>query len=41
LHELAEKIIEYEEVLTTVSDICGELDRYLTLPSLFVMFQMY
>lgn len=27
-HELAQFVLEYEELLTTASDICGELDRY-------------
>ena len=27
-HELAQYILQYEVVLTLVSDICGELDRY-------------
>jgi DNA mismatch repair protein MSH5 len=26
-HELAQEILQYETLLTTVSDICGELDR--------------
>ncbi len=26
-HGLAESILHYEELLTTASDICGELDR--------------
>jgi hypothetical protein len=26
-HELAQYVLEYEAVLTTSSDICGELDR--------------
>lgn len=29
VHELAQKVLEYEELLTTTSDICGELDRYV------------
>lgn len=28
IHELAQKVLEYEDLLTTASDICGELDRY-------------
>lgn len=31
IHALAEKILQYEEILTTVSDICGELDSLLAL----------
>lgn len=27
-HELAQFVLEYEELLTVASDICGELDRY-------------
>jgi DNA mismatch repair protein MSH5 len=27
-HELAQYIMQYEELITTCSDICGELDRY-------------
>jgi DNA mismatch repair protein MSH5 len=27
-HELAQFVLEYEVLLTTASDICGELDRY-------------
>ncbi|QDS74512.1 hypothetical protein FKW77_007276 [Venturia effusa] len=30
-HELAENILQYEELLTTVSDICGELDSMIAL----------
>lgn len=30
VHGLAEKIVEYEDMLNTCSDICGELDRYMT-----------
>jgi DNA mismatch repair ATPase MutS len=26
-HELAQHVLEYQDLLTTVSDICGELDR--------------
>jgi DNA mismatch repair protein MSH5 len=26
-HELAQFVLEYEALLTTTSDICGELDR--------------
>jgi DNA mismatch repair protein MSH5 len=26
-HELAQYVLQYEELLTTCSDICGELDR--------------
>lgn len=26
-HELAQYVLEYEPLLTTASDICGELDR--------------
>jgi hypothetical protein len=28
-HELAQYVLQYEELLTTCSDICGELDRYV------------
>lgn len=28
IHELAQSVLEYEELLTTASDICGELDRF-------------
>lgn len=31
IHDLAAKILEYEEILTNVSDICGELDSLLAL----------
>ncbi|GAB7348558.1 hypothetical protein MBLNU459_g6949t1 [Dothideomycetes sp. NU459] len=31
IHDLAERILEYEEILTTISDICGELDSLLAL----------
>lgn len=31
VHELAEGILEYEELLITVSDICGELDSMIAL----------
>jgi DNA mismatch repair protein MSH5 len=31
VHELAENILQYEELLTTVSDICGELDSMIAL----------
>lgn len=30
-HELAQFVLEYEEMLTTASDICGELDSLLAL----------
>jgi DNA mismatch repair protein MSH5 len=30
-HELAQFVLEYETLLTTASDICGELDRYSKL----------
>jgi DNA mismatch repair protein MSH5 len=26
-HELAQHVLEYQDLLTTASDICGELDR--------------
>ncbi|TKA68935.1 hypothetical protein B0A49_05342, partial [Cryomyces minteri] len=29
VHELAQTVLEHEELLTSASDICGELDRYL------------
>lgn len=31
VHELAESVLQYEELLTTVSDICGELDSMIAL----------
>lgn len=31
IHELAQAILEYEDLLTTVSDTCGELDSLLAL----------
>lgn len=31
IHQLAQDLLEYEELLTTVSDICGELDSVLAL----------
>ncbi|KAF1982980.1 hypothetical protein K402DRAFT_339387 [Aulographum hederae CBS 113979] len=31
VHDLAQSILEYEKLLTTVSDICGELDSLLAL----------
>ena len=31
LHALAEKILEFEDLLTVISDICGELDALLAL----------
>lgn len=31
IHELAQELLNYEELLTTVSDICGELDSLLAL----------
>lgn len=30
-HELAQHLLQYEELLTTCSDICGELDSLLAL----------
>jgi len=27
VHDLAQRVLEYEELLTAASDICGELDR--------------
>ncbi|KAF2447466.1 mismatch repair protein 5 [Karstenula rhodostoma CBS 690.94] len=30
-HELAQYVLEYEELLTTASDVCGELDSMLAL----------
>jgi hypothetical protein len=30
-HELAQFVLQYEELLTRCSDICGELDRYVNL----------
>ena len=29
-HELAQYVLQYEELLTVCSDICGELDRYVS-----------
>lgn len=29
IHELAERILEYEELLTTASDICAEIDWFV------------
>lgn len=26
IHELAQKVLEYEEILIQVSDVCGQLD---------------
>ncbi|KAI9708990.1 MAG: hypothetical protein M1812_007803 [Candelaria pacifica] len=31
IHELAQKVLEHEDVLNTASDICGELDSLLAL----------
>lgn len=31
IHQLAQELLQYEEMLTTVSDICGELDSLLAL----------
>ncbi|KAI4729264.1 hypothetical protein E4T49_02943 [Aureobasidium sp. EXF-10728] len=31
IHELAEKILQYEDLLTTVSDVCAEIDCILAL----------
>ncbi|TID21742.1 mismatch repair protein 5 [Venturia nashicola] len=31
VHELAQNVLQYEELLTTVSDICGELDSMIAL----------
>jgi DNA mismatch repair protein MSH5 len=28
-HELVQFVLQYEELLTTCSDVCGELDRYV------------
>jgi len=28
-HELAQYVLQYEELLTMCSDVCGELDRYV------------
>lgn len=30
-HELAQFVLQYEELFTTCSDICGELDRYVKI----------
>lgn len=30
-HELAQYVLQYEELMTSCSDICGELDRYARL----------
>ena len=29
VHQLAEKVLEYEPILAEISDICGELDWYV------------
>jgi DNA mismatch repair protein MSH5 len=31
-HELAQYVLQYEELLTSCSDVCGELDRYVYEP---------
>lgn len=31
VHALAEKMLEYEQILTSTSDVCGELDRCVTV----------
>lgn len=31
VHELAQRVLEYEDMLCTVSDVCGELDALLAL----------
>lgn len=31
MHELAQSILQYDELLNTISDICGELDSLLAL----------
>jgi hypothetical protein len=28
VHEMSQKVLEQEKLLTTVSDLCGEVDRY-------------
>lgn len=28
MHELAQFVLEYEDMLTAASDVCGELDWY-------------
>jgi DNA mismatch repair protein MSH5 len=28
-HELAQYVLQYEVLLTTCSDVCGQLDRYI------------
>lgn len=28
-HELAQFVLQYEELITSCSDVCGELDRYV------------
>jgi DNA mismatch repair protein MSH5 len=28
-HELAQYVLQHEALLTTCSDVCGQLDRYL------------
>lgn len=28
-HELAQFVLQYEELITSCSDVCGELDRYI------------
>ena len=34
MQRLAESVLQYEDLLTTVSDICGELDRYADGPTM-------
>ena len=29
VHELGQRVLEQEAMLSAVSDICGELDRYI------------
>lgn len=29
-HELAQYVLQYEELLASCSDICGELDRFVS-----------
>ncbi|KAH9870721.1 hypothetical protein IAQ61_006199 [Plenodomus lingam] len=35
-HELAQHVLQYEELITTCSDICGELDRSVRWITLFM-----
>jgi DNA mismatch repair protein MSH5 len=37
-HELAQYVLQYEELLTTCSDVCGELDRFVQNLDSFAVF---